>query len=368
MSKVFKIALLPGDGIGPDVVNEAVKVLDAIEKISDVKFNYEKALIGGASIEEHGLPIIDSVLEVAKNSDAVFLGAIGDFCYDNLDPAIRPEVALLKLRKELGNFTNLRPTKVYDELIENSPLRPEKVKGVDIMIIRELIGGIYFGEPKGRVHDSNGTRAFNTMIYSAQEIHRIAKIGFEIARGRNKKLCSVDKANVLAVSQLWREIMIDVSKDYPDVELSHLYVDNAAMQLILNPQMFDTIVTENLFGDILSDEAAMLTGSIGMLPSACLGGEGPGMYEPVHGSAPDLKGKDAVNPIATILSAALMLKYSFNMHKEFNIIDNAVKETLKEGYRTVDIATTPDAKKVGTRQMGDLITQKVLESANVKCS
>lgn len=367
MSKQFKIALLPGDGIGPDVVQEAVNVLDAIQKISETEFIYEKGLIGGASIEEHGLPVVDELLEKVVKTDAVFLGAIGDFKYDKLDPAIRPEVALLKLRQVLGNFTNLRPTKVFNELVDNSPLKPENIKDVDIMIVRELVGGIYFGDPRGRVEDTDGLRAFNTMVYSAKEIRRIGKIAFEIARGRNKKLCSVDKANVLAVSQLWRDVMNDIAKDYPDVELSHLYVDNAAMQLVLNPQGFDTVVTGNMFGDILSDEAAILTGSIGMLPSACLGGEGPGMYEPVHGSAPDLVGKDTVNPIATILSAALMLKYSFNMTKEHNLIDEAVKEVLKEGYRTKDIALKESDKVVGTKEMGRLITEKVLQKANVKC-
>lgn len=367
MSKQFNIALLPGDGIGPDVVKEAMNVLKAIEEISDVKFNFNKGLIGASSIDEYGLPITDDVIDMCKQSDAVFLGAIGDFRYDKLDPAMRPEIALLRLRQELGNFANLRPTKVYDELINNSPLKLEKIKNVDIMIVRELAGGIYFGNPKGRVEDSEGLRAFNTMIYTATEIRRIVKIAFEIARGRRKKLCSVDKANVLAVSQLWREVVIDVSKDYPDIELSHLYVDNAAMQLVLNPQMFDTIVTENLFGDILSDEAAILTGSIGMLPSACLGGEGPAMYEPVHGSAPDLIGKNTVNPIAAILSAALMLKYSFNLFKEHDIIDNAIRTILKEGYRTADIATKTDTRIVGTKEIGKLITEKVLQASNIKC-
>jgi 3-isopropylmalate dehydrogenase len=367
MTKEFNIALLPGDGIGPDVVNEAVNVLHAIEKVSNVKFNFETGLIGGASIEQHGIPITDECLELCKKSDAIFLGAIGDFRYDQLDPAIRPEVALLKLRQEMGNFTNLRPTTVYEELIDNSPLRPERIKGVDIMIVRELVGGIYFGNPKGRVEDADGVKAFNTMVYTAGEIRRIAKIGFEIARKRNKKLCSVDKANVLAVSQLWRDIMIDVSKDYPDVELSHLYVDNAAMQLVLNPQTFDTIVTGNMFGDILSDVAAILTGSIGMLPSACLGGSGAAIYEPVHGSAPTLVGQDTVNPVATILSAAMMLKYSFNLYAEHDMIDKAVKAVLKEGYRTKDIAIKDNDKVIGTKEMGRLITEKVCQAANVKC-
>jgi 3-isopropylmalate dehydrogenase len=366
MTKNFNISLLAGDGIGPDVVGEAVNVLNAIEKVSDVKFNYTEGLIGGASIEEYGIPVTDETLEIANKADAIFLGAIGDFRFDQLDPAIRPEVALLKLRKSTGNFTNLRPTKVFDELVDKSPLRPERIKGVDIMIVRELVGGIYFGNPKGRVKDSDGEKGFNTMVYTASEVRRIAKIAFEIARKRNKKLCSVDKANVLAVSQLWRDVVIDVSSDYPDVELSHLYVDNAAMQLVLNPGQFDTIVTGNMFGDILSDEAAVLTGSIGMLPSACLGGEGPAIYEPVHGSAPDLTGQNVVNPIATILSAALMLKYSFNLNKEHDLIDNAVKAVLKEGYRTKDIATE-GSKVVGTKEMGKLITKKVLEAANVTC-
>lgn len=363
MVKEYNIILLPGDGTGPDVVREAIKVLNAIEKVSNVKFRFKELLIGGASIDKYGVPITDELIKICKESDAVFLGAIGDFKYDALDPAIRPEIALLRLRGELGNFVNLRPSKVYDELVNNSPLKPEKVRNVDIMIIRELIGGIYFGEPRARINDDKGLRAFNTMVYTADEVKRIARVAFEIARGRNKKLCSVDKANVLLVSQLWREVVIEESKNYPDIELSHMYIDNAAMQLILNPGNFDTIVTSNLFGDILSDEAATLTGSIGMLPSACIGGHGPAIYEPVHGSAPDLKGQNRVNPIATILSAAMMLKYSFNMNKEYDLIDNSVKQVLKEGYRTVDIACGDKEKVLGTVEMGQLITDKILQTA-----
>lgn len=367
MSKEFNIALLPGDGIGPEVIEESVKVLDAIEKISDAKFVYHKGFIGGASIEETGLPITDELIDTCKKCDAVLLGAIGDYRYDKLDPAIRPEVGLMKLRQELGNFANLRPTYVYDELVNNSPLKPEIIKNVDIVIVRELIGGIYFGVPKGRATDVDGLRAFNTMVYSATEVRRIAKVAFEIARGRSKKLVSVDKANVLVVSQLWREVVEDVAKEYPDIELSHLYVDNAAMQLVLNPGQFDTILTSNLFGDILSDVAAVLTGSIGMLPSASLGGNAPAIYEPVHGSAPDLKGMNKVNPIATILSAGLMLNYSFNLFREYKLIDKAIRQVLSEGYRTADIARGSDAKVVGTKEIGEMIRGKILEFANVKC-
>lgn len=358
MAQEYKIALLPGDGIGPDVVKEAVNALSVIEKIADVKFSYEEHLIGGVSIDKHNKPVTDEVLEACKKADAVFLGAVGDFKYDNVDPSIRPEKALLKLRQVLGNFANLRPAKVFKQLIYTSPLKPEKVENVDVMIIRELTGGLYFGEPKGRAEDERGKKGFNTMVYYEDEVRRIAKVAFEVARLRNKKLCSVDKANVLDVSQVWRETVIDVAKDYPDVELSHLYVDNAAMQLIIRPSQFDTIVTSNLFGDILSDEAATLTGSIGMLPSASVGGEGASMYEPVHGSAPDLVGQDKVNPIATILSAAMMLKYSFNMEKEFALIEKAVENVLEAGYRTADIAKE-DSNVVGTKEMGRLICEEI---------
>ena len=360
MSKTYKIAVLPGDGIGPDVIEQGIKVLKSISEKFGHKFEYTYGLIGGIAVDDSGSPLPDKTLELAKNSDAVFLGAVGDWKYDTLDPAIRPEKGLLKIRKELGLFANLRPAVMYDELVSSSTLKEEYIKGVDIMIVRELTGDVYFGEPKG-VEERNGQKVgFNNMIYWEYEIERIAKIAFEIAMKRNKKLCSVDKANVLDVSRLWREVVEKVAKNYPEVELSHMYVDNAAMQLIRNPKQFDVVVTGNIFGDILSDEASMLIGSLGMLASASLTDKGPAMYEPSHGSAPDLKGLNKVNPIATVMSASMMLKYSFNLDKEADIIENAVKEVLKGGYRTFDIMS--DGKiLVGTSEMGDLISKKILE-------
>ena len=360
MSKTYKIAVLPGDGIGPDVIEQGIKVLKSISEKFGHKFEYTYGLIGGIAVDDSGSPLPDKTLELAKNSDAVFLGAVGDWKYDTLDPAIRPEKGLLKIRKELGLFANLRPAVMYDELVSSSTLKEEYIKGVDIMIVRELTGEVYFGEPKG-VEERNGQKVgFNNMIYWEYEIERIAKIAFEIAMKRNKKLCSVDKANVLDVSRLWREVVEKVAKNYPEVELSHMYVDNAAMQLIRNPKQFDVVVTGNIFGDILSDEASMLIGSLGMLASASLTDKGPAMYEPSHGSAPDLKGLNKVNPIATVMSASMMLKYSFNLDKEADIIENAVKDVLKDGYRTFDIMS--DGKiLVGTSEMGDLISKKILE-------
>ena len=360
MSKTYKIAVLPGDGIGPDVIEQGIKVLKSISEKFGHKFEYTYGLIGGIAVDDSGSPLPDKTLELAKNSDAVFLGAVGDWKYDTLDPAIRPEKGLLKIRKELGLFANLRPAVMYDELVSSSTLKEEYIKGVDIMIVRELTGDVYFGEPKG-VEERNGQKVgFNNMIYWEYEIERIAKIAFEIAMKRNKKLCSVDKANVLDVSRLWREVVEKVAKNYPEVELSHMYVDNAAMQLIRNPKQFDVVVTGNIFGDILSDEASMLIGSLGMLASASLTDKGPAMYEPSHGSAPDLKGLNKVNPIATVMSASMMLKYSFNLDKEADIIENAVKDVLKDGYRTFDIMS--DGKiLVGTSEMGDLISKKILE-------
>lgn len=359
--KEFKIALLGGDGIGPEVVDEAVKILDAISQKFDYKFNYTKALIGGCAYDKYGTPLPEDTLKIAKESDAVFLGAVGDWKYDTLPPDVRPEKALLGIRKELNLFANLRPAIVYPELVESSPLRPEIVSGVDIMIIRELTGDVYFGQPKG-VEVKDGEKiGFNNMIYTESEVRRIAHTAFKTAMQRGKKLCSVDKANVLDVSRLWREIVIEVSKEYPEVELSHMYVDNAAMQIIRAPKQFDTIVTGNIFGDILSDEASMLSGSLGLLPSASLSDKGPGMYEPIHGSAPDLKGQNVVNPIATILSAAMMLKYSFNDEIAHDAIVNAVKETLKDKYRTKDIYSE-GTKLVGTKEMGDIIYQNILKA------
>jgi len=355
----YNIAVLGGDGTGPEVIAEGVKVLKAIAKKYNHSFNFEYALIGGCAYDEYKTPLPEATINLAKASDAVYLGAVGDWKYDNIEPGLRPERALLGIRKELNLFANLRPAIVFDELIESSTLKSEVVQGVDIMIIRELTGDVYFGEPRG-IEFRNGVRiGFNNMIYSENEIERIAHVGFRTAMQRNKKLCSVDKANVLDCSRLWREIVTDISKQYPEVELSHMYVDNAAMQLIRNPKQFDVIMTGNIFGDILSDEASMLSGSLGMLPSASLSDNKIGMYEPIHGSAPDLKGQNLVNPIATILSGAMMLKYSFNLDVEADNINQAVKNVLKKNIRTKDIANT-SSDIVGTVQMGDEIVREIL--------
>lgn len=356
--KEYNIAVLSGDGIGPEVIAQGIKSLDAVAKKYDIKFNYKEGLIGGVAIEKTGIPLPQETITLAKSSDAVYLGAVGDWKYDTLDPAIRPEKALLGIRKALGLFANLRPAKVFKELVDSSPLRPNLVDGVDIMIVRELTGGAYFGEPKGIDIKDSQKVGYNNMIYTEDEVRRIAKVAFEAAMGRNKKLCSVDKANVLDVSRLWREIILEVAQDYPEVEVKHMYVDNAAMQLIVNPKQFDVIVTENLFGDILSDEASVLPGSLGLLPSASLSTSGVGMYEPCHGSAPDFKGQDRLNPIATILSAAMMLEYSFKMNQAAKDIENAVTQTLKEGYRTEDIFKEGNTL-VGTSKMGDLIAERI---------
>lgn len=356
--KEYNICLLGGDGIGPEVTDEAVKVMNAVGKKYDMKFNFTKALIGGCAYEKYGVPLPDETLEIAKKSDAVLLGAVGDWKYDTLPPAVRPEKALLGIRKGLNLFANLRPATVFDELISSSTLKPEIVQGVDVMIVRELTGDVYFGEPKG-VEVKDGKKVgYNNMIYWEDEVRRIAKIAFETAMLRNKKLCSVDKANVLDVSRLWREVVLEVAKDYPKVELSHLYVDNAAMQLIRDPKQFDVIVTGNIFGDILSDEASMLTGSLGMLPSASLSADGPGMFEPIHGSAPDIKNQNIANPIATILSAGMLLKYGLKNSQANDDIENAVKKVLKAGYRTKDIMSE-GMKEVGTKEMGDLIVENL---------
>ncbi len=357
--KEYNIALLGGDGIGPEVVSEAVNVIEAISKKFDYKFNYKEAFIGGCAYDRFGTPLPDETITIAKNSDAVLLGAVGDWKYDTLPPGVRPERALLGIRKELNLFANLRPAIVYEELVSASPLKPEIVSGVDIMIIRELTGDVYFGEPKG-ITTSNGEKVgFNNMLYTESEIRRIAHIAFKTAMQRSKKLCSVDKANVLDVSRLWREIIIETSQEYPEVELSHMYVDNAAMQIIRAPKQFDTIVTGNIFGDILSDEASMLSGSLGLLPSASLSEDGPGMYEPIHGSAPDLKGKNIVNPIATILSAAMMFKYSFDDNDAHDLIVTAVKNVLRDDYRTQDVMSE-GMMSVSTKEMGSLICKKIL--------
>lgn len=360
MSKTYKIAVLPGDGIGPEIMEQGVKVLNAISEKYGVNFEFNHGLIGGCAIDAEGVPLPDSTLELAKGSDAVYMGSIGDWKYDKLDPAIRPERGLLKIRKEMNLFANLRPITVYDELVESSTLKPEVIKGVDIMMVRELTSGLYFGLPKG-IEERNGEKVgFNSMFYTESEIERIVRLSFEIAMKRRKKLCSIDKANVLDVSRLWREVVERIAPEYPEVELSHMYVDNAAMQLVRNPKQFDVMVMENTFGDILSDEGSMLTGSLGMLASASLTSKGPALYEPSHGSAPDIKGQDKANPIATIMSAAMMLKYSFNLDKEAEAIENAVKQVLKDGYRTDDIMSE-GCQRVGTIQMGDLIKDAILK-------
>lgn len=350
-----KICVLKGDGIGPEIVNQAVKVLKSVGE-----FEFQEELIGGCAIEEFGKPLPDKTLATAKASDAVLLGAVGDWKYDKLDPAIRPERALLQIRKELKLFANLRPVKVINELAISSPLKAELARGTDIMIVRELTGGIYFGEPRGTEVRNGEETAYNTMIYSVSEIERIARIAFDSAMKRNKRVCSVDKANVLDVSRLWRRVVTEVSKDYPEVELTHMYVDNASMQLIVNPKQFDVIVTSNLFGDILSDEGSVISGSLGLLPSASLTSEGPGMFEPCHGSAPDMKGMDKANPIATILSAAMLLKYGLNMQEEANKIELAVDKVIKDGYRTEDIYRGASTEiLVGTEEMGNLIVERI---------
>lgn len=357
--KSYNIALLAGDGTGKEVTDEAVKILKAVGEKYSIEFNFEEALIGGCAYDEYKTPLPEITLNIAKKSDAVLLGAVGDWKYDTLPPELRPERALLGIRKALNLFANLRPATVYPELTSLSPLREDIVSGTDIMIVRELTGDVYFGTPKG-IEIKNGEKfGFNNMCYFESEIKRIAKVAFEVAMQRNKKLCSVDKANVLDVSRLWRETVKEISKDYPEVELTNMYVDNAAMQIIKNPKQFDVILTGNIFGDILSDEASMLSGSLGLLPSASLSNSKPAMYEPIHGSAPDLKGKNIVNPIATILSVAMMLKYSFKLETEYAEIVNAVRKALKAGYRTADIANSSN-NHVSTTQMGDIIKNNIL--------
>ncbi len=351
----MKIAVLPGDGIGPEIVAEAVKVLKALGPT----FQLEEAPVGGAAYDLSGHPLPPATLELAKSADAILFGAVGDWKYDTLARELRPEQAILGLRKHLALFANFRPAICYPELTAASSLKPEIVGGLDILIVRELNGDIYFGQPRGiRISEHalfKGAReGFDTMHYSEPEVIRIGKVAFEAARKRSKKVCSVDKANVLETSQLWRDVMTKLAADYPDVELSHMYVDNAAMQLVKAPKAFDVVVTGNLFGDILSDEAAMLTGSIGMLPSASLDKNNKGLYEPSHGSAPDIAGKGIANPLATILSAAMMLRYSLGMAVEADRIEKAVQKVLQQGLRTADIYTE-GTQRVSTVQMGDAV-------------
>jgi len=362
----MKIAVLPGDGIGTEIVAEAVRVLNVL----DLPFEMEEALVGGAAYEAHGHPLPESTLKLAQNSDAILFGAVGDWKYDKLDRPLRPEQAILGLRKALGLFANFRPALCYEQLTHASSLKPELVAGLDILIIRELTGDIYFGQPRGRRiatdgHFPGAEEAFDTMRYSRPEIERIAHVAFQAARQRSKKVTSVDKANVLETFQFWKDVVTEVHKEYPDVELEHMYVDNAAMQLVKAPKKFDVLFTGNMFGDILSDEAAMLTGSIGMLPSASLNAKGQGLYEPSHGSAPDIAGKGIANPLATILSAAMMLRFSLHQPQAADRIESAVRAVLAAGYRTVDI-WSEGTHKVSTREMGDAVVAALAGQATGK--
>ena len=353
----MKIAVLPGDGIGTEIVAEAVKVLKAL----DLQFEMETALVGGAAYDAHGHPLPDATLQLARQADAVLFGAVGDWKYDTLDRPLRPEQAILGLRKNLGLFANFRPAICYEQLVGASSLKPELIGGLDILIIRELTGDIYFGQPRGRRVATDGLfpgaeEAFDTMRYSRPEIERIAHVAFQAARKRSHRVTSVDKANVLETFQFWKDVVSDIGKQYPDVALDHMYVDNAAMQLVREPKKFDVVVTGNMFGDILSDEAAMLTGSIGMLPSASLNASNQGLYEPSHGSAPDIAGKGVANPLATILSAAMMLRYSLNQEAAAQRIESAVKTVLNQGLRTADIFSA-GMTRVGTVEMGTAVVR-----------
>ncbi|SHG52287.1 3-isopropylmalate dehydrogenase [Thermosyntropha lipolytica DSM 11003] len=361
MQEMYRIAVLPGDGIGVEIVPEAVKALKAIAEKFGHEFVFTEALVGGAAYDAVGHPLPDETLELCQNSDAVLLGAIGGPKWDDLPVHLRPEVgALLPLRKELGLFANLRPCMLFPGLIHASTLKEEVIEGVDILVVRELTGGLYFGEKTREKTADGGQKATDVLSYSTYEIERVVRFAYEAARKRRKKLCSVDKANVLESSRLWRETVTELAKEYPDVETVHMYVDNCAMQLIRNPKQFDVIVTENMFGDILTDEASMLTGSIGMLPSASIGGE-VGLYEPAHGSAPDIAGQKKANPLATILSAAMMLRYSFHLEEEARTIENAVRQVLIEGYRTPDLME-PGKILVNTVEMGDKVAEKIREA------
>jgi len=356
---VYKIAILKGDGIGPEIVDSAIKVLRHVEKLSGHSFELEEGLIGGIAIDQKGEPLPKETLDLCLQADAVLLGAVGGPKWDNLPTSKRPEKGLLQIRKALDLYANLRPAKVYEPLIQASPLKEETARGTDFIVIRELTGDVYYGEPRG-IFIENGKRVgINTMRYTEDEIRRVVRKAFEIAMKRRKKLTSVDKSNVLEVSGLWKEIVEEESKNYPEVELEHLYVDNCAMQIVRRPSSFDVIVTGNIFGDILSDEAAVITGSLGMLPSASLG-ERYALYEPVHGSAPDIAGKGIANPIATILSVSMMLRYSFNLEKEAQAIEKAVEKTLEKGYRTPDIYSE-GCLRVGTQQMTDAIIKSLEE-------
>lgn len=360
-----RITLLPGDGIGPEVVREAVRVLRAVEEAHGHTFEFEEHAIGAVAIREHGSPLPGKTLDACMESDAVLLGAVGAPEFSSLPPEQRPEAGLLALRKALGGFANLRPVIAYDALSDCSALRPEAVRGADILIVRELLGGLYFGEPRGRAEDAVTSKvsAYNTMRYSATEIERVARIAFEVGRTRRSRVTSVDKANVLETSQLWREVVSQVGLDYPDVRLRHLYVDACAMQLIANPLGFDVVLTENLFGDVLSDEAAVISGSLGLLASATVGGR-VNLYEPVHGSAPDIAGRNVANPIGAIASAALLLRHTAGLELEAADIESAINDVLGLGYRTSDLARGDYKREVGTVEMGQLIAQAVLNQVD----
>ena len=358
MKTEFDIAVFPGDGIGPEVIQEALKILKIIESKLGIKINVNEALVGGAGYDATGHPLPDETLKTAQNADAVLLGAVGGPKWENIDFSLRPERALLGLRSNLGLYANLRPARIFPALVEASTLKREVVEGLDLLVVRELTGGIYFGEPRGVDSLDDGTRrGFNTLVYTEPEVERISRIAFDVARKRNKSVCSVDKANVLEATGFWREVVTNLHSEYSDVSLSHMYVDNCAMQLVRNPKQFDVILTTNMFGDILSDEASMLTGSIGMLPSASLG-EKYAMYEPIHGSAPDIAGKELANPLATILSVGMMFKYSLDCEEPNAWIETAVETVLSKGVRTADIMSE-GMKQVGTKEMGDLIAEEL---------
>ncbi|WP_263833164.1 3-isopropylmalate dehydrogenase [Sulfurospirillum oryzae] len=354
MKKTYNIAVIRGDGIGPEIIDEAIKVLDSVCVSENFELRYEEYLMGGVAYDYKGTPLPDETIEGCLKADAVLFGAIGGQKWDTLPREFRPETGLLKLRKSLGLFANLRPTAVFDELLDASTLKPEVLKGVDLFVVRELTGGIYFGEPRG----NDGFKGYNTMVYTKPEIERIAHVAFQSAMKRRKEVCSVDKANVLEVSQLWRDTVIEVAKEYPEVTLTHMYVDNAAMQLVRNPRQFDVILTGNIFGDILSDEASMISGSIGLLPSASIGGK-VGLFEPIHGSAPDIAGQGIANPLATILSASMMLRFALGETKAADRIENAIKKVLQEGYRTKDLANYGAKEVCSTTQIGSIIADYV---------
>ena len=358
MSQEFNITVLPGDGIGPEVIREAVKILKIVESKKNLKLNLTEAPVGGAGYEAAGHPLPEDTLKAAQSADAVLLGAVGGPQWEKIDFSLRPERALLGLRSNLGLFANLRPAKIFAPLADASTLKPEVVEGLDIMVVRELTGGIYFGEPRGVETLPDGTRkGVNTLVYTEPEIERIAKVAFDVAGKRDKKVCSVDKANVLECTGLWREVVTQTHEEYKDITLSHMYVDNCAMQLVRNPKQFDVIVTTNMFGDILSDQASMLTGSIGMLPSASLGGK-TAMYEPIHGSAPDIAGKDIANPLATLLSVGMMFKHSFSLEVVNDVLEKVVDDILGQGYRTKDILSK-GGKEVGCAAMGDRVAEEL---------